>query len=53
MGEILLGLRCLVTRAHNMTPFSVLYGFEADLPHFLRITEHDIGNFSELDNAQM
>jgi hypothetical protein len=36
LGEILLGMRCLVTRAHGLTPFFVVHGFQADLPHYLR-----------------
>ena len=36
LGEVLLGVRCLVTRSHGFTPFFLLFGKEADLPSFLR-----------------
>jgi hypothetical protein len=42
LGEILLGLRFLVTRSHGMIPFIVTHGFQADLPHYLRLESIDL-----------
>ena len=36
LGEILMGLRFLVTRSHGYSPFFCVHGFEVDLPTFLQ-----------------
>ena len=34
LSEVLLGLRCLVHRAHGFSPYMVIHGIEPELPAY-------------------
>lgn len=42
IGEILMGLRFSVTRAHSLTPYRVLYGREPMLPSTILVRSFDL-----------
>ena len=42
LGEIAMGLRCTVSRAHGMTPYRVIFGREPSLPSSIYSKDFDL-----------
>ena len=42
LGEVAMGLRSAVSRAHGKTPYSVLFGREPQLPSSFRMRDFDL-----------